>query len=109
MAFHIGTRTYLGRMCWQLQVDESLESMEGLWIVLMSVTLSLAHVSAGRGLANALQARQLRSRLGKCMPTGDACLREMHAYERCMPHERCMPTRNACLREMQRPRRPCLR
>ena len=84
MAFHIGTRTYLGRMCWQLQVDESLESMEGLWIVLMSVkllTLSLAHVSAGRGWVNALQAGQLRSRLGKCMPTGDA--REMHAYERC--------------------------
>jgi hypothetical protein len=37
-------------MCWQLQIDESLESMEGLCIVLMSVK----------------QAGQMRSRLGIC-------------------------------------------
>ncbi|KAF7510342.1 hypothetical protein GJ744_006838 [Endocarpon pusillum] len=47
----------------------------------------------------------------RCMPTRDACPREMHAHERCMPtrdacpremhaHERCMPTRDACPREM---------
>jgi hypothetical protein len=64
-------------MCWQLQIDESLESMEGLCIVLMSVKLltsSLAQVrlycerlgKRAPGWANALQAGQMRSRLGIC-------------------------------------------